>query len=181
MKLAAVAYLGFVSFCEAYDNGAPHSRLPTLGWSSWVALAPGADHPIFDFCDEFSIKSAADAFVEVGLYDAGYRHFHLDDCWAGGRNSTGYVYPEADHFPHGMKPVVDYVHEKGDSFALLKSFPPISSSLSCICSARPHLWLVHMRGYRDVCRGAPGKRWTLGAGRSNVCGMGGRLGEDGLV
>lgn len=26
--------------------------------------------------------------------------------------------PEADHFPDGMKPVVDYVHSKGLSFGL---------------------------------------------------------------
>lgn len=32
-----------------------YSRLPTLGWSSWVALGPGAEHPIFDFCDEQSV------------------------------------------------------------------------------------------------------------------------------
>ena len=63
----------------AYNNGAPHSRLPALGWSSWVALGPGAEHPIFDFCDETNVKNAMDAFFDVGLYDAGYRHFHLDD------------------------------------------------------------------------------------------------------
>lgn len=52
--------------------------------------------------------------MEVGLYDAGYRHLHLDDCWAAKeRNATGYAYPEKDHFPNGMKPVVDYVHSKG--------------------------------------------------------------------
>jgi len=102
----------------AYDNGAPHSLLPPLGWSSWVALGPGADHPVFDYCDEFSVKAAADAFVDVGLYDAGYRHFHLDDCWAGGRNETGFLYPEADHFPNGMAPVVEYVHSKGLTFGL---------------------------------------------------------------
>ena len=102
----------------AYDNGAPHSLLPPLGWSSWVALGPGADHPVFDYCDEFSVKAAADAFVEVGLFDAGYRHFHLDDCWAGGRNETGFLYPEADHFPNGMAPVVEYVHSKGLTFGL---------------------------------------------------------------
>lgn len=62
----------------SYDNGAPNARLPTLGWSSWIALGPGADDPVFDYCDDFSIRAAADAFVEVGLYDAGYRHFHLD-------------------------------------------------------------------------------------------------------
>jgi alpha-galactosidase len=27
----------------------------------------------------------------------------VDDCWAGPRNATGYLTPEADHFPNGMK------------------------------------------------------------------------------
>jgi len=64
---------------HAYDNGAPFSRLPTLGWSSWVALGPGTAHPVFDFCTEGDVMAAADAFMETGLYDAGYRSFHLDD------------------------------------------------------------------------------------------------------
>merc|ERR1712216_1111075 len=107
-----------------YDNGAPHSRMPALGWSSWVALGPKADSavaeaPIFDFCDEVSIKASVDAFMEVGLYDAGYRHFHLDDCWADlERNASGFLQAERDHFPHGMKPVVDYVYSKGLTFGL---------------------------------------------------------------
>ena len=89
IRFVAAALL--VAAALGYDNDAPNSLLPPLGWSSWVALGPAADHPIFDFCDEFSVKAAADAFVEVGLYDAGYRHFHLDDCWAGGRNATGFL------------------------------------------------------------------------------------------
>ena len=105
-------------FAAAYDNGAPFSRLPVLGWSSWVALGPGAEHPIFDFCDEFSVMQSIDAFVDVGFYEAGYRHFHLDDCWAGGRYANGSVYPEADHFPNGLKTVIDYAHSKGLAFGL---------------------------------------------------------------
>ena len=102
----------------AYNNNAPHSRLPPLGWASWVALGPGANHPVFDYCDEAGVKAAADAVVKLGFVDAGYRHFHLDDCWAGPRNSTGFLTPEADHFPNGMKVVADYVHSKGLSFGL---------------------------------------------------------------
>ena len=83
-------------------------------------MGPGAEHPIFDYCGEESVKAAADALAsdELGLFAAGYRHFHLDDCWAGGRFANGSVYPEADHFPNGMKPVVDYVHSKGLTFGL---------------------------------------------------------------
>ena len=47
---AALLLLGLASKARAYDNNAPFSRLPTLGWSSWVSLGPGADHPVFDFC-----------------------------------------------------------------------------------------------------------------------------------
>ena len=115
--ILAACLLGSVS---AYDNGAPHSRLPPLGWSSWVALGPGDAHPIFDFCDAASVVAAIDAYVsdDLGLYAAGYRHFHLDDCWAGGRNSSGYLYAEKDHFPNGMAPVVAHAHAKGVVFGL---------------------------------------------------------------
>ena len=103
----------------AYDNNAPNSRLPVLGWSSWVALGPDASHPIFDYCDEFSVKAASDAFVSLGFKEAGYTGFHLDDCWADvKRNGTGFLQGETDHFPNGMKPVVDHVHENGMDFGL---------------------------------------------------------------
>jgi hypothetical protein len=70
--------LSVPTLVAAYDNGAPNVRLPALGWASWVALGPGAAHPIFDYCDEFGVKAAADAFIALGLRDAGYRHLHLD-------------------------------------------------------------------------------------------------------
>ena len=58
--------------------------------------------------------------MEVGLYEAGYRHLHLDDCWAAKeRNATGYSYPEKDHFPNGMKPVIDCAPPKPFALALL--------------------------------------------------------------
>ena len=81
--LRTAATLLLATSSRAYDNGAPHSRKPPLGWSSWVALGPdaasdAAKAPIFDFCDEASVLASIDAFVSVGLYKAGYRHFHLD-------------------------------------------------------------------------------------------------------
>eukprot|EP01043_Picozoa_sp_COSAG02_P006707 COSAG02_NODE_193_length_29843_cov_30.519903_31_plen_405_part_00 len=86
------------------------------------SLAAGADHPIRDFCDTVSVKAAADAYIATGLYDAGYRHLHLDDCWAGHtRNATGFIQPDPARFPGGMKEVADYVHSKGLSFGLYTS------------------------------------------------------------
>ena len=126
LPTAASAMIIMISPSLAYDNGAPHSKKPPLGWSSWVALGPDAESdsakaPIFDFCDEDSVMASIDAFVsdEVGLYQAGYRHFHLDDCWADlERNASGYLQAERDHFPRGMKPIVDYAHSKGLTFGL---------------------------------------------------------------
>ena len=117
MRATALSLL-CVGAVQAYDNAAPHSRLPPMGWSSWVALGEGYDHPEFDFCDEATVKMSADAYAAVGLYDAGYRHFHLDDCWAGPRNATGYLTADPKHFPNGIKPVIDYVHSKGLTFGL---------------------------------------------------------------
>ena len=55
----------------------------------------------------------------MGLYDAGYRHFHLDDCWADHeRNTSGFLQADRQHFPNGMKPIVDYAHSKGLTFGL---------------------------------------------------------------
>jgi hypothetical protein len=90
MFRATATVLAVLAAVQAYPNGAPDARLPSLGWSSWTALGPGASHAVFDYCDEFSVRAAVDAFLEVGLYEAGYRTIHLDDCWANaGRNSSG--------------------------------------------------------------------------------------------
>jgi alpha-galactosidase len=66
--------------------------------------------------------AAADAFIDTGLYDAGYRHFHLDDCWSTvERNATGHIQVDPDGFPNGMQNVVDYVHAKNLTFGLYTS------------------------------------------------------------
>ncbi len=70
LRAAAVA-LAASTGAWAYDNGAPGARLPTLGWSSWIALGPGAQAPIFDYCDEFGVMASIDAFVALGFPQAG--------------------------------------------------------------------------------------------------------------
>ena len=121
--LKILAQLGlFASVATAFDTGAPLSRLPPLGWSSWEAFGPGTEHPVRDYCDENSVKAAADAFITTGLYDAGYRHFHLDDCWSvAERVAGGPIQADTNRFPNGMKAVVDYVHSKNLTFGLYTS------------------------------------------------------------
>eukprot|EP00729_Bicosta_minor_P016363 gene16363-14015_t len=115
--------LATLAHTHAFDNGAPYSRLPPMGWSSWDALAAGADHPIRDFCDTISVKAAADAYIATGLYDAGYRHLHLDDCWAATtRTAAGQIQADPARFPGGMKECVTTRSLLSKSVAFVDSF-----------------------------------------------------------
>lgn len=78
---------------------------PPMGWNSWNNFG----------CDvtEGLIMSTADAMVENGMKDAGYRYVVIDDCWHGERDSLGWIHPNSERFPSGMKALADYVHSKG--------------------------------------------------------------------
>ena len=44
-----------------------------------------------------------------------HHRFLVQDCWAAReRNASGYPYPDVARFPDGLKPVIDYVHSKGE-------------------------------------------------------------------
>ena len=79
---------------------------PTMGWSSWNTYGVNINEEL--------IKSQADAMVNKGLLDVGYRFINIDDGYFGGRDkTTGQLLIHPDRFPNGMKTVVDYIHEKG--------------------------------------------------------------------
>lgn len=79
---------------------------PTMGWSSWNTFALNISESI--------IKGQADAMVSKGLFDAGYDHINIDDGYFGGRDAeTGQLKIHPTRFKNGLKPVVDYIHEKG--------------------------------------------------------------------
>jgi alpha-galactosidase len=52
----------------------------------------------------------------------GVEHFMMDDGWFGARKTDraglGDWYPDPDKFPHGLKPLIDYVHSLGMEFGL---------------------------------------------------------------
>ncbi len=84
---------------------------PPMGWNSWEAFRR-------DF-DEDIIKAEVDAMVSSGLRDAGYDYFVIDGGWKpGSRDDAGNIIPDPKKFPHGMKPIADYVHSKGLKFGL---------------------------------------------------------------
>lgn len=87
------------------------AKLPPMGWNSWNTF--GAE------ISETLIKEMADALVNEGYRDAGYEYLVIDDCWAlKSRDQNGNLVPDPEKFPHGMKAVADYVHEKGLKFGI---------------------------------------------------------------
>lgn len=78
---------------------------PTMGWSSWNTYRINISDSL--------IMSQADAMVQTGLADAGYRYINIDDGYFGGRDSSGRLLIHPGRFPKGMKPVTDHIHSLG--------------------------------------------------------------------
>jgi alpha-galactosidase len=60
----------------------------------------------------------ADEIVSSGMKDAGYIYVVIDDCWHGQRDSLGFIHPDPQRFPSGIKALADYIHSKGLKFGI---------------------------------------------------------------
>jgi len=105
-------------FCE--DNGL--ALTPIMGWETW-------SHFRNDW-NETIIKETAQYLKSSGLFDLGYNRVNLDGGWAALytngswiRNSTGYLVPDPNKFPNGMKSLSDFVHGLGLYFGHYASAP----------------------------------------------------------
>ncbi|MFO7447184.1 MAG: glycoside hydrolase family 27 protein [Ignavibacteriaceae bacterium] len=83
---------------------------PPMGWNSWNKFACDVDEKL--------IRQTADAMVSSGMKDAGYSYVVIDDCWHGQRDSLGFIHPDPERFPSGMKALADYIHSKGLKFGI---------------------------------------------------------------
>ena len=89
-----------------------------MGWMTWN-LFKG------DISDSL-IREMADAMVESGLAEAGYRYIFIDDLWQGGRDRFNNIIPDPEKFPHGIKPLADYVHAKGLRLGIYSDAAPLT-------------------------------------------------------
>ncbi len=96
---------------------------PPMGWNSWNHF--GCD------VDEKLIRETAEAMISSGMKDAGYRYVNIDDCWHGERDEHGFMQPDAERFPSGMKALADYVHSLGLQLGIY------SDAGSQTCAGRP--------------------------------------------
>ena len=110
---------------EEVVNKAPNglALTPPMGWNSWNKFA----------CDvnEQVVRSIANAMVKSGMRDAGYIYVVVDDCWAGPRDSNGFITADRARFPSGMKALADYIHSLGLKFGIY------SDAGRLTCAGRP--------------------------------------------
>lgn len=126
---------------------------PPMGWDSWNHFGCHVNAAL--------IKREARAMVSSGMKAAGYRYVIIDDCWQGGRDANGNIYPSHKRFPQGMKSLVSYVHSLGLKFGIY------SDAGDQTCEGRPG-----SRGheYQDALQYA---RWGVDYLKYDWCNTGG--------
>jgi alpha-galactosidase len=110
MKKILVFCLLFISsaaFGQKFDELA---QTPPMGWNSWNRFQCNVSEDL--------TKGIADAMVSSGMKDAGYRYVVIDDCWHGERDEQGFIEPNPERFPSGMKALADYIHSLGLKFGI---------------------------------------------------------------
>lgn len=96
---------------------------PPMGWNSWNTFGGRIDAQV--------VRETADAFVETGLKDAGYRYVVIDDIWEADERAQGKLTWDGDKFPDGLGALADYVHGKGLKFGIY------SCAGSHTCAGKP--------------------------------------------
>ncbi len=108
LSIAVVAMFATSAFAQQSTTTTDRARLtptPPMGWMTWNLFKGDISEQL--------IKETADAMVESGLRDAGYKYVFIDDLWQGGRDCHNNIIPDPKKFPNGIKPLADYVHSKG--------------------------------------------------------------------
>ncbi len=106
MKMLFVVLTAFLCSLTVQSQKFENLALtPPMGWNSWNKF--GCD------VNEKLIRDVGDAMVSSGMRDAGYQYIVIDDCWHGKRDDRGFIHPDRDRFPSGMKTLADYIHSQG--------------------------------------------------------------------
>jgi alpha-galactosidase len=84
---------------------------PPMGWNSWNRFGTKIDERL--------VLESAEALVETGMRDAGYRYVVIDDGWmAPERDRNGDLVADPAKFPGGIARLADRIHELGLRFGI---------------------------------------------------------------
>ena len=79
---------------------------PPMGWNSWNTFGRHLTEEL--------VLQTADAMVANGMHDLGYSYINIDDFWQlPERGANGHLQIDKSKFPHGIKYVADYLHQRG--------------------------------------------------------------------
>lgn len=90
------------------------AQTPPMGWNSWNVW--GLD------VDADKVRAAADAFVKLGLADAGYTFVNIDDGWEKNRADNGEIITNSKFT--NMRALTDYIHGLGLKMGIYSSPGP---------------------------------------------------------
>lgn len=110
MKNMLFLFLFFFSLTALGQKQEGLALTPPMGWNSWNRFACDVDEQL--------IRETADAMAASGMKEAGYEYIVIDDCWHGERDSLGFIQPDPQRFPSGIKALADYVHSRGLKFGI---------------------------------------------------------------
>ena len=91
---------------------------PPMGWMTWNLFQGNINEQL--------IRETADAMVEGGFRDAGYKYIFIDDLWQGGRDRHNNIIPDPVKFPNGIKALADYVHSRGLKLGIYSDAAPLT-------------------------------------------------------
>lgn len=95
-----------------YDSSA--AKTPPMGWSSWNTFR--------NHIDQDMIMETAQAMVDSGLADAGYKYVNLDDCWQSSvRDSDGKLQGDLGTFSRGIPQLIKDINALGLKVGLYSS------------------------------------------------------------
>lgn len=84
---------------------------PPMGFNTWNTFGGNISEQL--------IIETCDAMIEKGYRDAGYTYVVIDDCWMmRSRDAGGRLVADPVKFPHGIRYLSDYVHERGMKFGI---------------------------------------------------------------
>ena len=90
-----------IGFTVSPDLNQPVPFMGLLTWNSFEK-----------HIDQNKVMKLADALVDFGLYEVGFDHMCIDDCWAKPDREGGRYALNPDKF-YDLKALCDYVHAKG--------------------------------------------------------------------
>ncbi|MBI2983850.1 MAG: alpha-galactosidase, partial [Chloroflexi bacterium] len=84
---------------------------PPMGWNSWNRFQTKIDERL--------IRETAEAMIETGMRDAGYRYVVIDDGWeAPERDGDGDLGSDPERFGSGIADLARRVHGLGMRFGI---------------------------------------------------------------